>query len=473
MLAERFLLPLRRGTRARKLVASSPSSSIPPRCKPASLARNLSSAKVDYEEFIRPHALRREASPIRALTPLLKIPGMISLGGGLPNPELFPFKSMNFEVDDGSVLSFTEGELKDALQYSNTPGLPALLEFLETLQAEEHKKPKTDEWSMCVQTGSQEGIAKAVDMLIGSEDTVLVDNPTYAGTLALMRPIGCNLIGVRCDAEGMVPEDLLRILEEAKQKGVRPKVLYTVPTGQNPSGCTATEHRKQKLYQIACDWNLLILEDDPYRFLHYGTEPHPSDTQVAEWTRPKSKSLFSMDVEGRVMRFDSFSKILSSGLRLGFVTGPSPLINRINLHTQASNLHPSGISQAFCAKLLQHWGFEGWERHVKRVALYYMKRRDIFEDLSRKYLSEYAEWTTPSAGMFVWFKLKGIQDTQELIQKKAMEEKVILLPGQAFSPDNSKSEYVRAAFSTATPEAMDEALSRFQKLLIDAASQGK
>eukprot|EP00466_Bigelowiella_natans_P014347 jgi/Bigna1/51736/estExt_Genewise1Plus.C_30056 len=364
------------------------------------LQRRALSSQPDYEEFLRPHAKRREASPIRALTPLLKIPGMISLGGGLPNPELFPFKSLDFELEDAK-LSLTPTELKDALQYSNTPGLPSLLDFMTELQAREHKKEKTSEWSICVQTGSQEGIAKAVDMLIGPEDTVLVDDPTYAGTLALMRPIGCTLEGIACDGEGMIPENLQSKLEELKAKGIRPRVVYTVPTGQNPSGSTATEARKEQIYKIACEWNLLIMEDDPYRFGCYRRGFNCCFDATHSLLTPFSY-LPTLPLFGRVMRFDSLSKILSSGLRLGCVTGPTALVDRINLHTQASNLHPSGVSQALCAKLLHHWGQDGWERHVKKVALYYMKRRDVFEALARKYLSAYAEWTTPSAGMFVW-----------------------------------------------------------------------
>ncbi|GAB5354133.1 hypothetical protein AAMO2058_000093600 [Amorphochlora amoebiformis] len=431
--------------------------------------RYMSQSKaVNYDDFIRPHAKRREPSPIRALTPLLKLPGMISLGGGLPNPEMFPFKSLEFTLEDGTCLALKSSEIQDAFQYSNTPGLPALLEFLTSLQSSEHDKKDNDEWSVCVTTGSQEALSKAVDMLVGPEDTVIVDDPTYAGTLALMRPIGCTLAGVRCDHEGMVPEELARTLEEKKRLGVQPKVLYTVPTGQNPSGSTASDARKRAIYQIASEWNLLILEDDPYRFLYYGTDPHPGEEGEKEWERPKSQSMFSMDTEGRVIRFDSISKILSSGIRLGFATGPKELIDRINLHTQASNLHPSGVSQALCISLFNHWKLEGWEKHIKKVALYYMKRRDTFEALARKYLSEHAEWTTPSAGMFVWFKLHGIEDTQDLIQNKAKDANVLLLPGQAFSPTNEKSCYVRAAFSTATADDMEKALSRFAKLLVAA-----
>ena len=396
---------------------------------------------------------------------------MISLGGGLPNPSLFPFKSLSFTVDDGTALELSAEELSSALQYSDTPGMPALRAHLEALQIREHGRAAGDGWSVSVTTGSQEGIAKAVDMLVGPDDTVLVDDPMYAGTLALMRPIGCDMRGVRCDLEGMVPGELDEAVRDLSSRGIRPRVLYTVPTGQNPSGSTASEARKRELYELACEHDLIVLEDDPYRFLHYGPDRAPATADAeAAWQRPREASLFSMDTQGRVMRFDSLSKILSSGLRLGFVTGPDDLMVRLNLHTQASNLHPSGVSQALCAKLLTHWGEQGWERHVKQVALYYMRRRDVFEGLAKKYLSDYATWTTPTAGMFVWFDLNGVQDTQELIQKRAIDANVILLPGQAFSPSNSPSSCVRAAFSTATEEEMDLALSRFAGLLEGAAA---
>lgn len=204
------------------------------------------------------------------------------------------------------------------------------------------------------------------------------------------------------------------------------------------------------------------MEDDPYHFM-----------QFLDPGEKRARSFLSMDVDGRVLRFDSFSKLLSSGMRLGFATGPGPLIDRIDLHSQASNLHTAGLPQAFAASLFDHWAaqnnghsYDGFTQHVDAIADFYRRRRDVFLESASRHLTGLATWSHPTAGMFVWFKLLGIKDSWPLIKEKAVDKKVILVPGQSFSvPDTEPSPYVRAAYSTASYEDMDEALRRFAELL--------
>lgn len=173
-----------------------------------------------------------------------------------------------------------------------------------------------------------------------------------------------------------------------------------------------------------------------------------------------------MDTCGRVIRFDSLSKVLSSGIRIGFTTGPRQFIDKINLHQQSTTLHTCGVSQMMTQRLLEQWGEHGWNSHTDKVALFYMRRRDHFIKCAEKYLSGKAEWTTPTAGMFVWFKLLGVDDSSELVKNKAKDAKVLLVPGEAFCPlPGSKSNCVRAAFSTASYADIDTALSRLGSLL--------
>eukprot|EP00455_Lapot_gusevi_P049941 TRINITY_DN716_c0_g1_i1.p1 TRINITY_DN716_c0_g1~~TRINITY_DN716_c0_g1_i1.p1 ORF type:complete len:213 (-),score=77.67 TRINITY_DN716_c0_g1_i1:216-854(-) len=207
------------------------------------------------------------------------------------------------------------------------------------------------------------------------------------------------------------------------------------------------------------------MEDDPYYFLYYGSAPAPAAGQEHLYSRPKTVSFMSMDIEGRVLRFDSLSKILSSGLRIGWVTGPKPLIQRLELHQQATSLNASGVSQALAYKLMQHWGPAGWEKHLNEVALFYLRRRDVLIASAQRHLNKLAEWTVPDAGMFLWLKLLGIEDTRDLISSKAVQAKVLFIPGQVCSPSNAKSPFVRAAFSTASHADMDTAMQRLAQLL--------
>lgn len=203
--------------------------------------------------------------------------------------------------------------------------------------------------------------------------------------------------------------------------------------------------------------------DDPYAFLLYGPKTAPA--RDADFVRPRVESFFSMDTENRVLRFDSLSKVLSSGLRIGWVTGPTPLIRQLELHQQATSLHNSGVSQALTAKLMTHWGAAGLDEQFRRVSLFYCRRRDAAMQAANTHLRGLAEWSAPSAGMFLWLKLLGVQDSMALIASKAVEAKVLLIPGQSCSPSNAVSAHVRAAFSTATDAELDTAMQRLAALL--------
>ena len=181
-----------------------------------------------------------------------------------------------------------------------------------------HQVPKNDE--IVITNGSQDGLCKALEMLMEPGDPVIIEDFVYSGTLAIMNPYSPVYHVVQSDSDGMIPSSLKDVLN-ANQNDKKPKFLYINPTGANPTGTMLPEKRREEIYQLASDHDLLILEDDPYYYLQF----HPDG-------RPKS--FLSLDSEGRVLRFDSFSKVLSSGLRLGFVTGPKPLVDRIMLHMQ-------------------------------------------------------------------------------------------------------------------------------------------
>ncbi|KAL9186804.1 hypothetical protein ACHAXT_010524 [Thalassiosira profunda] len=344
---------------------------------------------------------------------------MISLGGGMPNAATFPFEKISVQCRGTEAKLTLEGKsLEEALQYSPTPGLPALNALLWERQVEEHNPPECTgiERALTITQGSQDGLSKAFDMLLDADDALLVESPTYSGSLAYLQPKGCKLVEIECDDGGLIPEKLeatLRKWDEAVD-GRRPRALYTIPTGSNPTGASLSLERKRRIYDIASEFDLIILEDDPYYFVRL------------EGDRSEHPSFLEMDTDARVLRFDSFSKILSSGMRLGFVTGPKPLIDRINLHTQASNLHPTGLTQAMVLGLLQQWGTDGWEEHLKGVCDFYRSQRDHFLDSASGHLAGLAEWNVPSAGMFVWMKLLGVDDAQELIETRAVESKVLL-----------------------------------------------
>uniref|UniRef100_A0A8C6USQ4 Kynurenine/alpha-aminoadipate aminotransferase, mitochondrial n=1 Tax=Neogobius melanostomus TaxID=47308 RepID=A0A8C6USQ4_9GOBI len=411
-----------------------------------------------------PHSAQARGSERRLWSELQlrSPPSLISLAGGAPNPSTFPFLSASIQVKNGTTVTFDETTMKRALQYSASNGIPELLTWMKVLQKSLHNppNPQTD---MCVTTGSQEGLCKVFEMLVNPGDNVLLDAPTYSGTLAALQPLGCNLINVSSDEHGMVPEALREVLsrwspsEVHKPNSSAPKVLYTIPNGGNPTGASMTEQSKREVYELAQKYDMLIIEDDPYYFLQFD--------------KPWAPTFLSMDVDGRVIRTDSFSKILSSGLRLGFVTGPKPLVDRVVLHIQASTMHTSTFTQMIVSQLLHSWGEQGFLQHIEGVIEFYRKQRDAMISSADKWLKDVAEWHAPSAGMFLWIKLKGISDTQQLIREKALEKEVLLVPGGVFMINSSEPcAYVRAAFSLSSPEQIDEAFRRLSLLIKEAQS---
>lgn len=295
--------------------------------------------------------------------------------------------------------------------------------------------------------------------MINDGDSILIENPTYTGCLSFLKTLQCDLADVTTDAYGIVPESLEYMLANwpesnpsGKKDQARPRCLYTIPSGGNPTGATATLERKQAVYNICHKYDVLILEDDAYYYLQYGSERIPS--------------YLSLDVDGRVLRCDSMSKILSAGLRIGWISGPKPLLDCINMHTMVTNLQPSGVPQVMAYQLLEKWGHDGFFNHVDEVAAFYRQKRDEFVECLDRRMKGRAEWVVPNAGMFVWLRLLGgITDSCDLVMKKALKENVLAIPGVAFMPQGEKTEYVRVSFSNVTKENMDEALRRLASVV--------
>ncbi|KAG8957940.1 hypothetical protein FRC00_003271 [Tulasnella sp. 408] len=200
------------------------------------------------------------------------------------------------------------------------------------------------------------------------------------------------------------------MLESWPEARPRPRVIYTVPYGCNPTGTTASLERRKELLALARQYHFLILEDDPYYYLYYGEQERPP-------------SYFKLETEdghpvGQVVRFDSLSKILSAGLRLGFVSGPSRVVDAIATHTSSANLQTSSTSQAIAFAMLSHFGYEGFEKHTEYVSQYYRQKRDVFQAAMNKHLTGLVEWSAPVSGMFIC--LLEPEDADEAMRRLAL-----------------------------------------------------
>lgn len=447
-------------------------------------------SEIDYEnDYISESGKRWKPSGIRSLFPLEATPGMISMLAGKPNPDTFPFQSISVTLkslapnnSDGSpivpeVLTIADQDLDEALQYGPTCGINSFVSWITGLQQLSHRRgdPREENWKTSIGSGSQELMYKAFSAICNPDDSILVETPAYAGVLGLLRPLESNLIEIPSDEYGIKDSDLQSILEnwhtDEKTKHMKfPKVVYTCPTGSNPTGASASLPRKQKILALIRKFKLLIMEDDAYFYLHFD--------------RPnRAPSYFELEKSdggerGRVIRFDSLSKVLSSGMRLGFVTGPVPIMDVIDLHTSNTNLQTPSLTQVIAYKLLNHWGYDGFIAHCDRVAAFYAHKLQVVEAAARKHLEGLADWDRPRAGMFLWFKLRIAKLGEEenacskaLIATTALRNGVLAVPGHEFMPSGRKTVYVRTSFSLIDEETADEGFRRLASAIKEARKE--
>ncbi|XP_068241053.1 kynurenine/alpha-aminoadipate aminotransferase, mitochondrial-like [Palaemon carinicauda] len=261
-----------------------------------------------------------------------EIPDAIMLSVGSPNATLFPFKEMTLTMRNGQDITVDEFMMKKCLQYGSAKGFEPLLEQLKILTKKLHEPPQWENKDIVVLAGSQMGIGLVFEMLVNPEDFVITPEPTYPGIFNALQPLPHQLVSVTCDSEGVRPDDLKDVLEKCRSssKG-KPKVMYVNPSGNNPTGVVWSESRRRLVYEIACQYDIIILEDDPYYLL--------------EFSETLTPSFLHLDSENRVIRLDSFSKTVSAGIRLGYATGSKDLIEKLRLLMMCTINHVSLVAQ--------------------------------------------------------------------------------------------------------------------------------
>lgn len=380
----------------------------------------------------------RTSARLKGAAIYLGRPGMISLGGGLPSSEYFPFEELSMRVpepghfdddDDTAALAalatVTAGkhdmaagksnyDIATAFNYHQGTGSAQLLRWITEHTEIVHNPPYAD-WATTMTVGSTSALDMALRMLTEPGDYIVSDEYAFSSAMDTAAPLRVRFAGVKIDAEGMLPADLDRVLaswDPAARGGARkPHVLYLVPTGHNPTGSTQSAQRRRDVYAVAQKHDLIILEDEPYYFLqmdpYVGADapPAPPPASHAEFLATIVPSLLSMDVDGRVVRMDSFSKVIAPAARVGWITASEQLVERYSRHADVSTQGPSGMSQLLLFKLLdEHWGHPGyidWLMHIRKE---YTERRNIIVGACEKHLPrDIVSWNPPMAGMFVSF----------------------------------------------------------------------
>ena len=347
-----------------------------------------------------------KSSAMRDLMAVTARPEVISLAGGLPDTSTFPpatFAAVTTRIAEESCAK--------ALQYGPTEGLEETKACIAQVMAAEDMR--VDPEDMIVTTGGQQVIDLVTKTLIDPGDVVIAEGPTYPGAVPVFHSYQADVVQIDMDADGMRVDLLEETLDRLEREGRRPKFVYTVPTFQNPGGVTMSLPRRRRLVEVAHERELLVLEDNPYGLLRYEGAPLPP--------------LFALDGGVYVMYLGTFSKILSPGIRLGWVVAPPPVLEKINLGKQAADLCSSTLSQLMVQAYFEHGR---WRDYVESLTDIYRARRDTMLDALAEHFPPQAEWTRPGGGLFIWATLPDFIDTTDLLAR-ALRDNVAFVPGEA------------------------------------------
>jgi 2-aminoadipate transaminase len=390
------------------------------------------------------------SSAIRELLKLTQQPDIISFGGGLPAPELFPVEE--FKVAADKVLTHHG---KKALQYSTTEGYRPLREFIVEKICRYGIEAAPE--NVLITSGSQQALDLIGKILINPGDRILTERPTYLGALQAWKAYQSEFISVPVDEDGLQTD----LLEEALCSG--PKFMYILPNFQNPGGVTLSDERRQDLLKMADRYGTPIIEDDPYGELRYEGD-HLTPLVVRDAKRlnsdPKADgSLF----HGSVLYLSTFSKTLAPGLRMGWIVAPASVIQRCVMAKQGMDLHSSTFIQMVSHEVAAG-GF--LEKHVREIREVYRHRRDVMLQGMERHFPSAVRWTRPQGGLFLWAILPEHIDAAAVLAR-AVENKVAFVPGTAFYPDGGGHNTMRLNFSNAKPDQIEIGIKRLGEVLAE------
>ena len=386
-----------------------------------------------------------ETSAIRELFKLLGKPGIISFAGGFPDSAMFDVEG----IREASEAALRE-EPGAALQYGATEGYNPLREQLAAFMASKGVKGLSAD-GLIVTTGSQQALDLIAKTLLNPGDVALVEGPTFLATIQCFRLYGPQVVAVPIDAQGVQLEQLEAMMEQH-----RPKLVYLIPTFGNPSGATLSLERRRRVLELAVKHQTVVVEDDPYGDLYFGDAP------------PLSLLALSDEVPGSrdwLVHCGSLSKVLSPGLRVGWMIAPPALLARATMCKQFSDAHTSTFAQATAAHYLKAGRMPATLAHVRSV---YAERAQTMGDALKRELGEALSFTQPQGGLFFWANLTGaggkLKDGGELA-KRAIEQGVAFVPGAPFYASHPDPSAIRLSFATAGVDKINEGVARLGRAI--------
>ena len=390
----------------------------------------------NLEEKLSKNMAVAKRSAIREILKLTQKPEIISFAGGLPAEASFPVEDIKECINE----VFEESATK-ALQYGTTEGYNPLREEI----VKHYKKQGIDICidNIMITTASQQGLDLSAKIFLNPGDNVVCGLPSYLGGLSAFKSYGAEMVGIKFDGNGMNIEILTKKLEELNAINKLPKFIYVIPDFQNPAGITYPESRRQEILNLAEKYDLLILEDSPYRELRFDGKE-----QKMIYDLDKSKS--------RVIVLGTFSKILAPALRMGWVIAHESIIDKYVVAKQATDLCTPALLQMAVAKYMQ----KGYmQKNLANTINLYKEKRDLMLNCLKKYMPKYVSWTQPEGGLFLFVYLPEEMDSEKLLHT-AIANNVAFVTGQPFHCDDSGTNTMRLNFSFPTNEEIDLGIKR-------------
>ena len=392
---------------------------------------------MEFEKYMTRRAKPLKASGIREMFKLMADPQVISLAGGSPDPQLFPSE---FLAEISAEILKTNA--KKALAYGTTDGYAPLKEELK--KRTEQISSFASEDKIIITTGAQQAIDLAARVLVEDDESVIVEAPSFVGTLNSLRSVRARLIGVAMEEDGMDMEELENALKSNKVK-----LIYTIPNFQNPTGITMSLEKRKKMLALSKKYDCLILEDNPYGDLRFAGDSVPT--------------IKSLDSEGRVIYVGSLSKILSPGLRIGYLVCRGELCDKIEIVKQVNDVHTPCLTQMMATEFLKRYDVSS---HIKKACDVYGRKCRFMMSCMEKYFPKSVSWTKPEGGLFILVYCPEEIDAKALSVEAVQKYKVAFVPCNNFATDiDAKTSSFRLNYSTMPEEKIEEGIKAIGALL--------
>ena len=404
---------------------------------------------VDLDRFDFLYANRvkgMKTAVTRDLMATLSRPGIISLAGGFPDTKLFgeeAFREISRNIAADSA---------QALQYGPTAGLETIKDVIVDVMSAEGVEASQEE--VFTTTGAQQALDLVAKVFLDEGDAILCEGPTYAGALNAFAAYRPRIMHIPMDRAGIIPSAVREALKKARKQGIRVKFIYTVPNFQNPTGVTMNGERRRELLQIAREYDLIIIEDNPYGMLRFEGEPLPTLSAI------EKEEDGGVD---RVVYLGTFSKIFAPGVRLGWVHAQPGILHKINVGKQGADLCSSNLSQMMISSYFQH---SDWRAYVKRQTKIYRERRNAMLDALAEFMPKEVHWTHPEGGLFVWATMPSYLDATNMLPR-AISRNVAYVPGEGFYAGGEGKNCMRLNFSFVEPERIRRGIELLAEVIRD------